>query len=57
MIQNQNSPDASKIRINLFHFTEREERMIERAILLSQKFMDSYGRGRKPMMVDRSKYL
>lgn len=41
----------------LFHFTEREEQMMKRAVLLSNKFMQSYGKGREPIMINRENYL
>lgn len=42
---------------HLFHFTEREERMMAYAINLSKVFMTKYGKGEKPYMIDRKHYL
>lgn len=44
-------------RTHLFHFTDREELMMARAIWLSKKFMETYGRGYKPRMVDIRHYI
>ena len=44
-------------RTRLFHFTDREELMMARAIWLSKKFMETYGRGYKPHMVDIRHYI
>lgn len=44
-------------RTRLFHFTDREELMMARAIWLSKKFMETYGRGYKPRMVDIRHYI
>lgn len=41
----------------LFHFTEREDRLIHLAIQLSIEYMKHYGAGRRPRMLDRSAYL
>lgn len=35
-------------RTRLFHFTEKEERMMERAKRLSAKFMEHYGQRTNP---------
>lgn len=40
----------------LFHFTEREERMMKRAMTLSLLRMQSYGKGREPYEIDLSHY-
>lgn len=40
----------------LFPFTEREELLMERAKILSVKFMKSYGKGREPYEIDLSHY-
>lgn len=51
MKPNRNSRKKKPIT-RLFHFNEREERMMKRAVLLSKRFMESYGKGRDPYMVD-----
>ena len=43
-------------RIRLFHFTEREEVRMIRAVEESKLFMQSYGTGRQPMDIDYSHY-
>lgn len=47
---------AGRVRTHLFHFTDREEIAIARAIEKAKRFMEKYGCGRKPRMIDRSKY-
>lgn len=37
-------------------FTEAEDRAIEKAIEKSKKYMEGYGKGRKPMMIDKRHY-
>lgn len=49
-------PDPAP-RTRLFHFTDREKLMMARAIWLSKKFMETYGRGYKPRMVDIRHYI
>lgn len=40
-----------------FTFTQEEVNAMNRAIAKSKKFMTSYGKGEKPMMVDLRHYL
>lgn len=40
----------------LFHFTQEEEEMIAKAIQLSITFMESFGQGRNPYMIDLRHY-
>lgn len=56
MKPNRNSR-KKKLRTRLFPFTDREERMMARAIILSKVFMASYGKGRDPYMINRKNYL
>lgn len=56
MTPNQNSTKTKKRRPRLFPFTEREEMLMERAKILSVKFMKSYGKGREPYEIDLSHY-
>lgn len=42
--------------VHLFHFTDKEELMIERAEQQAKEFMRAYGRGRRTRMVDYSHY-
>lgn len=39
-----------------WYFTEAEEAAIKRAISNSVKFMQNYGKGREPMLIDLSHY-
>ena len=55
MKPNRNSR-KKKLRTKLFPFTECEERMMARAIILSKVFMASYGKGRQPYDIDLSHY-
>lgn len=50
------SSQQSRLRIRLFHFTEREEVRMIRAVEESKLFMQSYGKGRQPMDIDYSHY-
>lgn len=43
-------------RTKLFHFTELDEIRMRRAIIDSQKFMETYGKGSRQQMVDLSRY-
>lgn len=38
-------------------FTVAEELRMRRAIREASRFMESYGKGRKPFMVDKAKYI
>ena len=41
----------------LFKYTKREEFLIRLACQLAEEYMEKYGSGRQPIMIDRSKYL
>lgn len=41
----------------LVRFTDREERMINRACVLAAEFMESYGKGQKPCMIHKEHYI
>lgn len=41
----------------LFKYTKREEYLIRLACQLAEEYMEKYGSGRQPIMIDRSKYL
>lgn len=40
-----------------FPLTEEENRLIELAIKSSVRYMETYGQGRQPQMIDRKNYL
>lgn len=40
----------------LFHFTEKEELRMKRAIKESKLFMQTYGKGREPYLIDKTYY-
>lgn len=56
MKTNRNSR-RKKLRTRLFPFTEHEERMMAMHIALSKVFMELYGKGRDPYMINRKNYL
>lgn len=43
-------------RVHLFHFTDKEELMIERAKEQAVEYMKSYGKGNRTSMIDYSHY-
>lgn len=50
-------PSISIIKYRLgWTFTELEEIRMRRAIREANEFMETYGKGRKPYMVDKSHY-
>lgn len=50
-------PEKTKpLKTRLFRLTEREEMQIAYAIDSAKEYFKKYGRGRKPQMIDRSKY-
>lgn len=51
------SSQTNKTRTRLFHFTDIEEKRMQRAIEQSKRFMESYGQGRKPYMINLKNYL
>lgn len=51
------SQPKRKPRTHIFRFDEIEEVRIIKAMRDSATFMESYGRGDKPLMVDRRHYL
>lgn len=51
-----NQKHSSQTKPCLFSFTDREERMMARAKVLSKIFMESYGKGREPYTIDYSHY-
>lgn len=55
MISRQDSK-KKQLRTHLFSFTESEEYRIACAIMVATKFMASYGKGRKPQLIDPSHY-
>lgn len=57
MNQTNPSSQTNKTRTRLFHFTDIEEKRIQRAIEQSKRFMESYGQGRKPYMINLKNYL
>lgn len=53
----KHSPQKSKTRIRLFSYTEQEEIRIERAKKEAELyFMEGYGNGRQPQMLNRENY-
>lgn len=54
----RNTPKSSPTTLSahIIRFTPAEEAAISRAIKESVRFMKTYGRGRKPRMIDKTKY-
>ena len=52
------NPNHKKPRTRLFPFSDNEERMMIAAIKSSIRFMESYGKGRRPFRIvtDHTKY-
>lgn len=44
------------LHTHLFPFTAEDEKAIKRAMKEAAEYMQSFGRGRKPRMIDRTKY-
>lgn len=51
------NPQQSKTHTRLFSYTEQEEIRIERAKKEAADFMESFGKGRRPQMINRDNYL
>ncbi len=49
--------EPRKPRARLFPFTEREEVRMIIAMEAALRFMQKYGKGRQPYMIDRDNYL
>lgn len=54
---NYNHNITKRHKNQLFKYTKREECLIRLACQLAEEFMEKYGLGRQPIMIDRSKYL
>lgn len=52
----ENSSPATPRSPRLFFFTPREERLIRMACRLSEKFMQTYGKGVRPSFIDPTHY-
>lgn len=50
------SEETKPLKAHLVRFTEREEMQIAYAIDSAKEYFKKYGRGRKPQMIDRTKY-
>lgn len=48
---------AERAGTRLFRFSAKEERMLALAKKLSMAFMETYGKGREPYMLNRKNYL
>ena len=58
MTPNQNSSQGTtKPRTRLFEFTAREEACMNRAIEASKRYMNKFGQGSRPYMIDYSHYI
>lgn len=57
MKQTRHSSKKSKTRVHLFKFTEHEEVRMIRAVKASVLFMENFGKGRQPQMINRDNYL
>lgn len=55
------TPKSSKTvtpsQTTLFHFTEREERYMRRAMIDSVRFMEKYGQGYTPRPINLDHYI
>ncbi len=52
------NPDTETVKYQLgWKFTVAEERAMRRAIRSANRFMENYGKGDKPRMIDYSHYV